>query len=59
VHYYWLVKADHRKPIVYGIVLGALLFYRVAIWASQKASERRKQRAIAVPSVDQAGATNP
>jgi methionine sulfoxide reductase heme-binding subunit len=36
VHYTWLVKADHRKPIEYGIVLGILLAYRVAIWASGK-----------------------
>jgi sulfoxide reductase heme-binding subunit YedZ len=39
VHYTWLVKADRHKPIEYGIVLGILLAYRVAIWAS----ERRKQ----------------
>jgi len=36
VHYTWLVKADHRKPIEYGIVLGILLVYRVGVWASEK-----------------------
>ena len=34
VHYTWLVKADRRKPIEYGIVLGILLAYRVGVWAS-------------------------
>jgi len=32
VHYIWLVKADRRKPLEYGAVLGALLLYRIAIW---------------------------
>lgn len=30
VHYYWLVKADHRLPLAYGVILAALLGYRVA-----------------------------
>lgn len=33
IHYLWLVKADIRKPIEDGIILGALLAYRVVIWA--------------------------
>jgi sulfoxide reductase heme-binding subunit YedZ len=49
VHYYWQVKADHRKPIEYGIVLSILLAYRVGVWGfermSEKASEKRKQQA--------------
>lgn len=32
VHYLWLVKADHRKPLEYGVVLAVLLLYRVAVW---------------------------
>ena len=44
VHYIWLVKADLRKPIEYGIVLSILLLYRVGVWASEK----RKQ-AIPAP----------
>src|SRR5258708_22381279 len=36
VHYTWLVKADLRKPIGYGVVLGILLLYRVGVWASEK-----------------------
>jgi sulfoxide reductase heme-binding subunit YedZ len=41
-HYAWLVKADHRRPIEYGVVLGILLLYRVLAWVS----ERRRQPAI-------------
>ncbi|MGB7848011.1 MAG: protein-methionine-sulfoxide reductase heme-binding subunit MsrQ [Candidatus Acidiferrum sp.] len=30
IHYYWLVKSDHRLPLFYGVILGALLVYRLA-----------------------------
>ena len=36
LHYLWLVKADRRKPIEYGIFLGILLLYRVAGWARRR-----------------------
>ncbi len=29
VHYYWLVKSDHRLPLLYGAILVALLVYRL------------------------------
>jgi methionine sulfoxide reductase heme-binding subunit len=29
VHYYWLVKSDHRLPLLYGGILGLLLLYRL------------------------------
>lgn len=29
VHYYWLVKSDHRLPLFYGAILGVLLLYRL------------------------------
>lgn len=33
VHYYWLVKADVRRPVTYGIVVGVLLAVRaVRAW---------------------------
>jgi sulfoxide reductase heme-binding subunit YedZ len=50
VHYTWLVKADRRKPIEYGIVLGILLTYRVGVWVSEKASEKRNRSAIPAPA---------
>jgi sulfoxide reductase heme-binding subunit YedZ len=36
VHYIWLVKADLRKPLEYGLVLALLLGYRVVVWALPK-----------------------
>jgi sulfoxide reductase heme-binding subunit YedZ len=32
VHYWWLVKADLRRPIAYGVVVGILLAFRI-YWA--------------------------
>jgi len=32
IHYLWLVKADIREPVEYGIILAVLLFYRMAAW---------------------------
>jgi methionine sulfoxide reductase heme-binding subunit len=29
VHYYWLVKSDHRLPLLYGAILVVLLLYRL------------------------------
>ena len=36
IHYLWLVKADIRKPLQYGMVLTVLLGYRVVNWALPK-----------------------
>lgn len=30
VHYYWLVKSDHRLPLLYGAILALLLIYRLS-----------------------------
>jgi sulfoxide reductase heme-binding subunit YedZ len=32
IHYYWLVKSDIRKPVLYGFMVFVLLAYRFAIW---------------------------
>ena len=29
LHYYWLVKSNHRLPLFYGTILAALLLYRL------------------------------
>jgi len=29
IHYYWLVKSDVRKPLIYGFFVGILLLWRV------------------------------
>ena len=41
VHYWWLVKADIRRPLAYGVVVGALLLARVA-------RARWRNRALAI-----------
>jgi sulfoxide reductase heme-binding subunit YedZ len=50
VHYTWLVKADLRKPIEYGVVLSILLLYRVGVWFSERASKRSKPPALSTPA---------
>jgi len=58
VHYWWLVKADIRKPEAYAIVLGVLLLYRVAAWAAEKRKQKQhKQRSIPAISPAPAAAT--
>ena len=57
VHYTWLVKANRRKPIEYGIVLGILLAYRVGVWVFEKTSEERKRPAIPAPARNRAEVT--
>jgi methionine sulfoxide reductase heme-binding subunit len=29
IHYYWLVKSDHRQPLLYAAILAVLLLYRL------------------------------
>ena len=43
IHYIWLVKADKRKPLEYGLVLALLLLYRVGAWLNSK----RKRSSLA------------
>jgi sulfoxide reductase heme-binding subunit YedZ len=40
VHYIWLVKKDIRKPVIYAVVLGILLLYRVSVWLTKQARDR-------------------
>lgn len=51
IHYIWLVKADKRKPLEYGAVLGALILYRIAIWigARVKVSGGRRASTAGIP----------
>jgi sulfoxide reductase heme-binding subunit YedZ len=37
LHYWWLVKADVRRPLTYGVVVGILLGARIA-WARRRAT---------------------
>jgi sulfoxide reductase heme-binding subunit YedZ len=46
VHYYWLVKADVRSPVAYGVVVAALLGVRV-YWSRLKARAQARRPATA------------
>ena len=45
VHYYWLVKSDHRRPLRYAIVIGVLLAYRFIVWLRVRVAARDRQTA--------------
>jgi sulfoxide reductase heme-binding subunit YedZ len=32
IHYYWLVKSDHRLPFLYGAILAILFLYRIGVF---------------------------
>lgn len=36
VHFYWQTKADVSEPLVYGLILTALLGYRLAAWLRRR-----------------------
>jgi len=46
VHYWWLVKADVRRPIAYGVVVASLLIFRV--WWSRFGAARASRAWFAV-----------
>ena len=44
IHFYWLVKADIRRPAQYGFVLALLLIYRILVtWRSDIAKSSSKR----------------
>lgn len=50
VHYWWLVKADVRLPLIYGAILAALLCYRLfRAWAPLFWLGVRSQAPAAIP----------
>jgi sulfoxide reductase heme-binding subunit YedZ len=52
IHYVWLVKADIRKPLQYGFVLGLLLLYRIVFWIT----DMRKKFAVTATAQVSSGA---
>jgi methionine sulfoxide reductase heme-binding subunit len=36
VHYYWLVKSDVRKPLLYAALVGVLLAWRLGSWIYER-----------------------
>jgi sulfoxide reductase heme-binding subunit YedZ len=49
IHYYWLVKSDVRKPLLFGVLLAILLLWRLGNWNSN-----RKKQALARESMQRA-----
>jgi methionine sulfoxide reductase heme-binding subunit len=49
IHYWWLVKADIRKPERYAFLLSILLLYRIGYWAWEK---RKRAPALARPATE-------
>lgn len=41
IHYFWLVKADLRKPLQYAVILALLMAWRVATWALPRLRAKR------------------
>jgi methionine sulfoxide reductase heme-binding subunit len=50
VHYYWLVKSDIRKPVLYGSLVGILLVWRIWSWTSKKKAPATTTTAQASPA---------
>lgn len=40
IHYFWLVKRDIQKPLIYAVILGILLGYRLVMWVVNRLRAR-------------------
>jgi len=40
IHYFWLVKRDIQRPLIYAAILGILLAYRVVMWVVNRLRAR-------------------
>jgi methionine sulfoxide reductase heme-binding subunit len=49
IHYYWLVKKDIRKPVIYAVILGVLLAYRLIVWAMGNLASRTTPEKAPIP----------
>jgi sulfoxide reductase heme-binding subunit YedZ len=61
VHYYLLVKADHRPPLIYGAIVFALLGYRLVNWSlgrSRAAARKAAKAATSAPAPQAVARTN-
>ncbi|HYL93877.1 MAG TPA: protein-methionine-sulfoxide reductase heme-binding subunit MsrQ [Alphaproteobacteria bacterium] len=48
IHFIWLVKADLRRPLTYGAILGILMLYRLGVWMVARI---RSRNALPRPAV--------
>ena len=46
IHYYWLVKSDIRRPVLYGAILLVLMLYRAAVRVRPAAQSRQSARPV-------------
>ncbi len=46
-HFLWLVKADIRRPVIFGAILTVLLGYRVGVWWVGKGRRQRAGHVVA------------
>jgi sulfoxide reductase heme-binding subunit YedZ len=44
VHYFWLVKADTQRPVIYGIIVMLLLCYRFWVFLATRAAKKRQSK---------------
>jgi sulfoxide reductase heme-binding subunit YedZ len=58
VHFIWLVKADERRPIAYGLVLAVLLLFRAGTWL-WKWSHTRRNIPVMTPAFSRQTANPP
>jgi sulfoxide reductase heme-binding subunit YedZ len=47
IHFVWLVKADLRRPLTYGVVLAVLLGYRIVIWGLSRVRAQQRVSMVA------------
>jgi sulfoxide reductase heme-binding subunit YedZ len=53
-HFLWLVKADIRRPIYFGTVLGFLLLYRIVTWLISRSKPASRIHPVVTTTVPQA-----
>jgi sulfoxide reductase heme-binding subunit YedZ len=53
IHYYWLVKSDHRKPLMYAAFVATLLAWRLGVWFKNRGQDSPARGAPGKPDVTQ------
>jgi sulfoxide reductase heme-binding subunit YedZ len=51
-HFLWLVKKDISRPLVYAMILGLLLSYRLAMWVVPALGNRQRQPGALAANTD-------
>ena len=46
IHFIWLIKADPRRPLTYGVILAGLLAYRMLVWVISRFAAQRPVSAV-------------